>query len=384
MPSRLVSILTVVTVLSQTVLSDSVTITTVEPRDASAKCTFEGNQDFYGIGVRLGFYLQWFAGLIAFTLNTEDSSKQAEVQTIFLLANFIALLVLQSQMASTTNVVVPILLFYMFFGGSITAVTGAAVSLQGWKRKQLLTQKIAFIARQTFVLITSFCLLIYSFYFWCTGIRKFKQFPAACGGTFVFPVAHRVSVDKTTAGAVLGLLLLIVLLIAICLIAYRRFQGNLGWFENLLPCAFLTGTQRKETFEQKKDIGVPWDKEQRYGPIFAIFHIIEMITFRRVWTIAGASLITFALLWSILGIELTLKWNSVTGVNDIKTTSQHLIKSFMMTFADFWTVRSIDSVHYWNCIASLHCLVCARELARLEAKEHGPTPGCRGMTFLRA
>lgn len=375
MPSKLVLILTVVTVLSQTVLSDAATFTILEPRDASANCTFEGNQDFYGIGVRLGFYLQWFAGLIAFTLNTEDSSTQAEVQTIFLLANFIALLLFQSQKASTTNVVVPILLFYMFFGGSVTAVTSAAVSLQGWRGKQLLTQKIAFIARQTFVLLTSFCLLIYSFYFWCTGLRKFKQFPAECGGTFVFPVAHRVSVDKTTAGAVLGLLLLIVLLLAICLIAYKRLQGNLGWFETLLPRAFRTRTQRKETFEQKEDIGVPWDKEQRYGLIFAILHVHEMITLRRVWTIAGASLITFALLWSILGIELTLKWNRVTGVNDVKSTSQHLIKSFMMTVADFWTVRSIDPVHYWNCIASLHYLVSARELARLEAKEHGPTPG---------
>jgi hypothetical protein len=34
-------------------------------RDVLDECSFIGNSDFYGIGVRLGFYFQWFSGLIA-------------------------------------------------------------------------------------------------------------------------------------------------------------------------------------------------------------------------------------------------------------------------------------------------------------------------------
>jgi hypothetical protein len=41
----------------------------------------------------------------------------------------------------------------------------------------------------------------------------------------------------------------------------------------------------------------------------------------RPWTIVGGVLITLVLMWSILGIELSIRWNNVTGVNDLRATS---------------------------------------------------------------
>ena len=263
MQSRILFVVAALTVLSQPVLSDISTRAAQQSPDTNPACTFEGNQDFYGIGVRLGFYLQWIAGLISFVMNPDDAQSQAEVQTIFLLANFIALLVLQSTKAATTNVVVPILLFYMFFGGSVVVVTSASVSLRDWDRKLSLTRWIAMVASQAFVQLTTFSLLIYSFYFWCTGLRQFTQFPDECGGIFVFPVAHRVSVQHTTAGAVLGLLLLVILLIAVWIIAYKRDHGDFGWLEDAYYRLSRTRVRRPE-YREKEEDGVPWEKKQRY------------------------------------------------------------------------------------------------------------------------
>jgi hypothetical protein len=242
------------TVLSQPVLSHS--STAPQAREINPECTFQGNPDFYGIGVRLSFYFQWIAGLISFVLNPHDSENQADIQTLFLLANFIALLVLQVQDAPDINVVVPIILFYIFFGGSVSAIASAITALQSWKKTNLTTKRIALISRQILVQLTFLGLLFYSFYFWTRGLRKFKRFPDECGGTFVFPVAHRVSVDAPSAGSVLVLLLLVLLFLVISLVAYKRLHGNFEWR------ALVPSKTRRDHFVDQEEIGAPWGKRQ--------------------------------------------------------------------------------------------------------------------------
>jgi hypothetical protein len=202
-------------------------------RDVLPECTFAGNSDFYGIGVRLGFYFQWFSGLIAFVGNTEDCDAQADAQTIFLLANLIALIILQVQSAADTNVVVPILLFYMFFGGSVSAVTSATTTLASWK-KAITTRKIALVARQVFVQLTYLATLGYSFYFWTEGFKKFKRFPDVCGGTYVFPVPYRASLETRSAGSVLALLLVVLFILLMWYVSYKRLRRS---FPSHVPVA---------------------------------------------------------------------------------------------------------------------------------------------------
>lgn len=266
-------------------------------RDVLSECTFAGNSDFYGIGVRLGFYFQWFSGLIAFVVNPEDSDAQADAQTIFLLANLIALIILQVQDAADVNVVVPILLFYMFFGGSVSAVTSATTSLQTWK-KAITTRKIALAARQIFVQLTFLATLGYSFYFWTEGFKKFKRFPDACGGTYVFPVPHRVSLETPSAGSVLALLLLVVLILLIWFVSYKRLRRS-------FPSHTPAGVSKFAFNHCGEDTPLPpWEGRQLH------------------WTLIGGSLISLVIIWSIAGIELTLKWNHVTDVNNLGSTGQ--------------------------------------------------------------
>jgi hypothetical protein len=52
---------------------------------------FDANVDFYGFGVRLGVYLQWFSSYISNSLDPESASENHEENSIFVLAIAIAL-----------------------------------------------------------------------------------------------------------------------------------------------------------------------------------------------------------------------------------------------------------------------------------------------------
>jgi hypothetical protein len=54
---------------------------------------FDANVDFYGFGIRLGVYLQWFSSYISNSLDPESASENHEENSIFVLAIAIALAV---------------------------------------------------------------------------------------------------------------------------------------------------------------------------------------------------------------------------------------------------------------------------------------------------
>ena len=58
----------------------------------SNECEFSGNSDFYGLGIRLGVYLQWTTSILALYLHTEAVSENLDTNTIFVFALFAALL----------------------------------------------------------------------------------------------------------------------------------------------------------------------------------------------------------------------------------------------------------------------------------------------------
>jgi hypothetical protein len=259
--------------LSQLVNSESLSNALTSRQSTSPgdlpECTFKGNSDFYGVGVRVGFYLTWISGLIAFVLNPEDLKGQADAQTVFLLANLIALIILQVQSAAETNVVVPILLFYIFFGGSVIGITSAIASLGSFKNARRV-DKVSTIVRQVLVQLTSLGTLIYSFYFWTRGFQYFKTFDKICGGTFVFPVRKRLALDKVSGGSVLALLFLVIFYILIGIVSYKRLRRSFGNIpvsqKSSLLSKFIVS---KESFGISKGNGMqqtpPWDKTQRYG-----------------------------------------------------------------------------------------------------------------------
>jgi hypothetical protein len=90
-------------------------------------CQFQGNSDVYGLGVRLGVYLQWIASHIA---NRNRHCKESiggflDTNTIFLSALIIATGLLSLERSSTYAVEIAIVL-YLIWGtlGSVLVING--------------------------------------------------------------------------------------------------------------------------------------------------------------------------------------------------------------------------------------------------------------------
>jgi hypothetical protein len=65
---------------------------TLNTARSTQQCGFDGNPDFYGLGIRIAIYLQWATALIANHVLDEDSVKgYLETNSVFLVAVFVAL-----------------------------------------------------------------------------------------------------------------------------------------------------------------------------------------------------------------------------------------------------------------------------------------------------
>lgn len=58
-----------------------------------AVCSFAGNTDFYGLGIRIGFYLLWFAVDLASWFAPSEVNGIRRTNSIFIAATFLALLI---------------------------------------------------------------------------------------------------------------------------------------------------------------------------------------------------------------------------------------------------------------------------------------------------
>jgi hypothetical protein len=71
------------------------------PRSEMASCAFQGDSDMYGIGIRTGFYLTWFAGFLAPWVRRSEVANIAVTISLFIAATFLALLI-QTSIDSTS------------------------------------------------------------------------------------------------------------------------------------------------------------------------------------------------------------------------------------------------------------------------------------------
>ena len=83
---------------------------------------FAGNPDIYGLGVRLGIYLQWLSCLLANHRLPDTRSALAQAYMIFLTAICAAVVVMPVQSTCTFAIEI-VILYYMFYGGCLCVFT---------------------------------------------------------------------------------------------------------------------------------------------------------------------------------------------------------------------------------------------------------------------
>jgi hypothetical protein len=80
-----------------------------------ASCSFSGNSDMYGLGIRLGFYLNWYGETLASWIARDEVNGIALSNSFFVAATFLAL-VIQTARDNLTPVEIYVILLLTFGG----------------------------------------------------------------------------------------------------------------------------------------------------------------------------------------------------------------------------------------------------------------------------
>ena len=81
-----------------------------------AVCSFAGNTDMYGLGIRIGFYLQWYSGELAARLAPSEVTGIRLTISLFIAATFLALLIQVILDVSNLQVVEVYIILLLTFG----------------------------------------------------------------------------------------------------------------------------------------------------------------------------------------------------------------------------------------------------------------------------
>jgi hypothetical protein len=84
-------------------------------------CSFSGNADMYGLGIRIGFYFQWYSTILASWIARPEVPSLRLSNSLFVAATFLAL-VIQTAMNKLRPVEIYIVLL-LTFGGYLYLVT---------------------------------------------------------------------------------------------------------------------------------------------------------------------------------------------------------------------------------------------------------------------
>lgn len=155
----------------------------IQKRQSSSSCGFEGNSDFYGLGIRIGVYLQWITAFLANHLLQSAIETNLETNTIFLSALFIATVVstLQDKVQPSELIVLLQLCFGFLF--SILSIWGHRTARTGVNKDE----KIRFpLMGSFFRLMLATSLAAYGLWFWFRGQDQHRQSGSCDDFTFLF------------------------------------------------------------------------------------------------------------------------------------------------------------------------------------------------------
>lgn len=147
-----------------------------------AHCAFTGNSDLYGLGIRVGIYLQWVSAFLANLRHADAVQDMLATNTIFLMALFIALAIITAnQTVRAAEVVILLQLCFGFlftvsstWGLRVRATFTSPPNYGGRIKLPLLGSTIRI------CLATAIC--IYNVWFWFTGIDKLNVDPTCNHG----------------------------------------------------------------------------------------------------------------------------------------------------------------------------------------------------------
>lgn len=147
-----------------------------------ADCSFDGNADMYGLGIRIGFYLQWFGTILASWIARSEVQGMRFSNSLFVSATFLALIVQVSQNALRPVEIYIVLL--LMFGAYLYIVPLYIWRLVTWGRIRLDPSMFPRVKNSKIYSRLKFGLLVavcgFQLWFWFRGVEDVAGAAEGC------------------------------------------------------------------------------------------------------------------------------------------------------------------------------------------------------------
>ena len=173
----------------------------------STTCGYTGNSDIYGLGIRIGIYLQWFSTWLSTAFIPEEMLGTTVANSIFLIAISVATLTLCNSSPKAEGALVysaDLIILLAIFGISVYFL----YSVSWFGRHFGPSSSLGFTFEdntalgESIKMILSLCMASVNIWFWFHGVDHFA--PTPCG-TFAFLFGARINATGRTARVVYGL-----------------------------------------------------------------------------------------------------------------------------------------------------------------------------------
>jgi hypothetical protein len=289
-------------------------------KDRSRADGFIGNSDFYGLGIRLGIYLQWLASLIANPLLKSERASLAGSFLTFSLALPTAILILTFRRECTFTAEIMVVL-NIFWGGTLLVMVPFVRFLADSKTTGLGLALIPLVLPM--IPVSVWFWLRLGFY----GEMDFLQTPGKTSrGATTFFLLAPVPADHLRGASVFMAVLCLILSvipilssICICLVVFLDCVGERPQ-EWRAEQEKGIGDRIRDLFARLIGRGTPPRPEPRYKKWYDCIPYWrgDELTLCRLIGVTGILIAG----WSISAVELTLAWNSVEEVYSVSSTGQ--------------------------------------------------------------
>ncbi|KAF1997790.1 hypothetical protein P154DRAFT_524525 [Amniculicola lignicola CBS 123094] len=256
-----------------------------------AVCKFEGNSDMYGLGIRLGYYFQWYGAIFAAWLAPSEVRGLRFTIDAFVSASFLALIILTAGDIKSLEPAETYIVLLLMFGAYL-----ALIPIYIWRiltacdpywdpSRYPLVRYSALSANLSFILLIG--VLVYQYWFWFNRVPDLNQYNCQQYGF----VLGQVRLNSKASVVLNALMYFMIGLICLYLL--------------LLKVRAIAG--RPDPMERRK--------KRKMSRRHLATHI-ELLRNMDTWfKIVVALAVTVA-------TELTISWNEIKGVNNLSSAGQ--------------------------------------------------------------
>ncbi len=294
-------------------------------------CRIPGNSDFYGLGIRIGIYLQWITAFLANHFLKKSIEGSLKTNTIFLLALFIATVVATTQDAVESAEIVVLLQLCFGFLFSILSIWGYRT------RSRQSETSIRFpLVGSFFRLTLATAISAYGVWFWFSGAPLLHQHSSCSDHTFLFArldIASGVriffQIQSTLILIVYGILFARELITIVCF-----FCLVVGWTAVLAGLTVIFGQKTTLPVRDEQEPCDPEKAEKLHNRAVAKNFVKNLFLFFRQW----------------LRLSIAVVWKRANG-KESSGSNRPNIENYLVPFIDF-RIFSLRTTFQFLCLVT--------------------------------